>query len=195
MRGRLQVRQEVLAPNGFLHAGSIVEKIPGDQRNHNTTVVFNREGKEIAKYRKIHLFDVKLADGTELALKSDPVIREGQSPGGQSAAKVGGAYSHAVVDGDYAFLSGQLADDAHHRVRRGDIVQLEGVLRWRHPTLGVLPPTDFFDMLQLSNLSDDVTLYMLREVVDQPLPGTRPGWTCRWRSHRGALLQHADLVG
>jgi 2-iminobutanoate/2-iminopropanoate deaminase len=37
-------------------------------------------------------------------------------------AKVGGAYSHAVVDGDYAFLSGQLADDdAHRTVQRGDI--------------------------------------------------------------------------
>jgi deaminated glutathione amidase len=49
----------------FVHAGSIVEKIPGDQRNHNTTVVFNREGKEVAKYRKIHLFDVTTPDGTD----------------------------------------------------------------------------------------------------------------------------------
>jgi 2-iminobutanoate/2-iminopropanoate deaminase len=53
-----------------------------------------------------------------------------------SAAKVGGAYSHAVVDGEYAFLSGQLADDAHRSVRRGDIADetraamelLQGVL-------------------------------------------------------------------
>jgi len=37
------------------------------------------------------------------------------------AAKVGGAYSHAVIDGDYAFLSGQLAEDAHRVVQRGDI--------------------------------------------------------------------------
>lgn len=52
------------------------------------------------------------------------------------AAKVGGAYSHAVVDGDYAFLSGQLAADAHRTVRRGDIADetraamelLQGVL-------------------------------------------------------------------
>jgi 2-iminobutanoate/2-iminopropanoate deaminase len=52
------------------------------------------------------------------------------------AARVGGAYSHAVVDGDYAFLSGQLADDAHRAVRRGDIAEetraamelLQGVL-------------------------------------------------------------------
>ena len=52
------------------------------------------------------------------------------------AATVGGAYSHAVIDGDYAFLSGQLAADAHRAVRRGDVADetrvamelLQGVL-------------------------------------------------------------------
>ena len=52
-------------------------------------------------------------------------------------SKIGGAYSHAVIDGDYVFLSGQLADDAkHRRVAIGDIVDetraamelLQGVL-------------------------------------------------------------------
>jgi len=52
-------------------------------------------------------------------------------------SKVGGAYSHAVIDRDYVFLSGQLADDANHRpVAVGDIVDetraamelLQGVL-------------------------------------------------------------------
>jgi predicted amidohydrolase len=47
----------------FIHAGSIMEKIPGDDRIHNTSVVFNREGEEIARYRKIHLFDVTTPDG------------------------------------------------------------------------------------------------------------------------------------
>ena len=42
----------------FVHAGSIMEKIDGEDRYHNTSVVFNREGEEIARYRKIHLFDV-----------------------------------------------------------------------------------------------------------------------------------------
>ena len=35
-----------------------MERIEGEERIHNTTVVFNREGEEIARYRKIHLFDV-----------------------------------------------------------------------------------------------------------------------------------------
>ena len=47
----------------FLHAGSIMERVAGEDRIHNTTVVFNREGEEIARYRKIHLFDVTTPDG------------------------------------------------------------------------------------------------------------------------------------
>ena len=47
----------------FIHAGSIMERIDGDQRIHNTSVVFNRQGEEIARYRKIHLFDVTTPDG------------------------------------------------------------------------------------------------------------------------------------
>ena len=47
----------------FIHAGSIMERIEGDERIHNTTVVFNRQGEEIARYRKIHLFDVTTPNG------------------------------------------------------------------------------------------------------------------------------------
>ena len=47
----------------FIHAGSIMERIDGDERIHNTSVVFNRQGEEIARYRKIHLFDVTTPDG------------------------------------------------------------------------------------------------------------------------------------
>lgn len=44
-----------------LHGGSMIEK-DGDQL-YNTTVVFDPAGQEIAKYRKIHLFDVVTPDG------------------------------------------------------------------------------------------------------------------------------------
>ncbi len=47
----------------FIHAGSIMERIEGEARIHNTSVVFNRRGEEIARYRKIHLFDVTTPDG------------------------------------------------------------------------------------------------------------------------------------
>jgi nitrilase len=56
--------QELAAEHGiFLHAGSFMERIDGDDRIHNTSVVFNRRGEEIARYRKIHLFDVTTPEG------------------------------------------------------------------------------------------------------------------------------------
>ena len=38
--------------------------MPGENRAYNTTVVFNRDGKEVARYRKIHMFDITAPDGT-----------------------------------------------------------------------------------------------------------------------------------
>ncbi len=49
----------------FIHAGSILEKIPTEDRLHNTSVAFNREGKEVARYRKIHMFDITAPDGAK----------------------------------------------------------------------------------------------------------------------------------
>jgi predicted amidohydrolase len=47
----------------FIHAGSLLEKVPGEDRMHNTTIVFDRAGREIARYRKIHMFDITAPDG------------------------------------------------------------------------------------------------------------------------------------
>ena len=47
----------------FIHAGSILEKLHDDPRVGNTTVAFNRKGDEIARYRKIHMFDITGPDG------------------------------------------------------------------------------------------------------------------------------------
>ena len=51
--------------NVFIHGGSILEKLDGEERMGNTTVVFNRSGDEIARYRKIHMFDIVTPDGQE----------------------------------------------------------------------------------------------------------------------------------
>src|ERR1700744_346129 len=64
------IQHRILVP-----AGSIMEKIDGEDRYHNTTVVFNREGEEIARYRKIHLFDVITPDGT--AYKESATVKAG----------------------------------------------------------------------------------------------------------------------
>jgi deaminated glutathione amidase len=41
-------------------AGSVIERIPGSDRAYNTSVAIDREGRRVATYRKIHLFDVEV---------------------------------------------------------------------------------------------------------------------------------------
>ncbi len=48
-----------------IHAGSILERIPSEHRLANTTLVFDRRGDEVARYRKIHMFDITTPDGQE----------------------------------------------------------------------------------------------------------------------------------
>jgi deaminated glutathione amidase len=45
-----------------VHGGSIGEK--AGEKLFNTTVVFSPDGREIARYRKLHLFDITAPDGT-----------------------------------------------------------------------------------------------------------------------------------
>ena len=44
-----------------LHVGSMIERA-GDNL-HNTAVIFDRSGEEIARYRKIHMFDIETPSG------------------------------------------------------------------------------------------------------------------------------------
>jgi nitrilase len=45
-----------------VHGGSIIEA--GGEKLFNTTLLFDPEGREVARYRKIHLFDIVGPDGT-----------------------------------------------------------------------------------------------------------------------------------
>jgi nitrilase len=46
----------------FVHLGSLIE-LRGSER-FNTSVIYGPDGREVARYSKIHLFDVELPDGT-----------------------------------------------------------------------------------------------------------------------------------
>jgi deaminated glutathione amidase len=61
----------------FVHAGSINERVDGEDKVHNTTVVFDRDGAQIALYRKIHLFDVTTPDGVEY--KESKLVKPGDA--------------------------------------------------------------------------------------------------------------------
>ncbi|HEY6430842.1 MAG TPA: carbon-nitrogen hydrolase family protein, partial [Acetobacteraceae bacterium] len=56
------LREIARAHRIHVHGGSLAEKA-GDKL-FNTTVVFSPDGIEVARYRKIHLFDIVTPDGT-----------------------------------------------------------------------------------------------------------------------------------
>lgn len=87
----VRVADRVAIPAGSTVRGSVTE--------------VDRGGRMKGKARlAIRFHTIVLADGTQLALKTDPVVREGQSPGGESAAKVGGAAIGGAILG--AILGG-----------------------------------------------------------------------------------------
>lgn len=48
----------------YIHAGSITEEIPRERRSRNTSIMISPEGEVLAAYRKLHMFDITLSDGT-----------------------------------------------------------------------------------------------------------------------------------
>ena len=46
-----------------LHGGSIIER--DGEALYNTSLAFDRDGRELARYRKLHLFDITTPDGRE----------------------------------------------------------------------------------------------------------------------------------
>lgn len=51
----------------YIHSGSFGERIDGDIRYFNTSVIIDPRGEILATYRKLHTFDVTLPDGTQCA--------------------------------------------------------------------------------------------------------------------------------
>ena len=56
--------------NLYLCAGTMPE-LGEDDKIYNTAYVFDRDGKQIHKYRKMHMFDIYSSDGKPVFLESD----------------------------------------------------------------------------------------------------------------------------
>lgn len=79
--------------------------IPAGSTVRGSVTDVDRGGRMKGRARlAIRFHTIVLADGTQLALKTDPVVREGDAPGSKSAAKVGGAAIGGAILG--AILGG-----------------------------------------------------------------------------------------
>ena len=79
--------------------------IPAGSRVIGAVTLVERGGKIKERARLgIRFHTVVFADGTELPIKTDPVFREGESPSGESARKIGGAAAGGAILG--AILGG-----------------------------------------------------------------------------------------
>ncbi|MBI2381584.1 MAG: carbon-nitrogen hydrolase family protein [Gammaproteobacteria bacterium] len=58
----------------WLVAGTIPEQSPEPDRVYNACPVYDAAGREVARYRKIHLFDVSLRAGAEVYRESATVV-------------------------------------------------------------------------------------------------------------------------
>lgn len=87
----VRVENRVAIPAGSTVRGSVTEVDKGGRIKGRARLA-------------IRFHTIVLADGSELALKTDPVVREGASAGGESAAKVGGAAIGGAILG--AILGG-----------------------------------------------------------------------------------------
>lgn len=87
----VRVSDRIAIPAGAVVQGSVTE--------------VERGGKVKEKARlAIRFHTIVLADGTRVAMRSEPVVREGQSPAGESTAKIGGAAAGGAILG--AILGG-----------------------------------------------------------------------------------------
>ena len=92
-----------------LLAGSIAERVADEEKVFNSSLLFSPEGKQLAKYRKIHLFDINLPGhvvfqesrfmqyGQRLVVTDTPLGRLGQAHGRQQRGPALGAL--ALADG------------------------------------------------------------------------------------------------
>ena len=82
--------------------------IPAGSKARGEVTLVERGGKVRDKARLgIRFTSVVLADGTRVPIETDTIFREGEGPGGESAAKIGGgAIGGAIIGGIFGGAKG-----------------------------------------------------------------------------------------
>lgn len=77
----------------------------------------------------------------------------------------------------------------------GRIVRFEALLRWRHPSLGLLQTGDLVDMMELSNLNNDLVRHCLDLAIEQCLAWNATGHVVPISINvGGGTIHDAELV-
>jgi type IV secretory pathway VirB10-like protein len=84
--------------------------IPSGARAYGEVTLVERGGKMRDRARLgVRFTSIVLADGTRVPIETDTIVREGDSPGGESAAKIGGgAIGGAIIGGILGGAKGAL---------------------------------------------------------------------------------------
>jgi type IV secretory pathway VirB10-like protein len=89
-RARLEDRVEARVSRDVMAAGRVA--IPVGARVMGSVIEIDKGGKVKSPARiGIRFHTLVLADGSEVALRTNPIYRDGESPAGNSAKKIGGA--------------------------------------------------------------------------------------------------------
>jgi len=103
-RARVEDRVDARVTRDVLAAGRVA--IPAGSRVLGSVTLVERGGKVKERARLgVRFHTLVLGDGSEVALQTEPVIREGESPAGDSTKKIGGAAVGGAILG--AILGGK----------------------------------------------------------------------------------------
>jgi type IV secretory pathway VirB10-like protein len=102
-RARIEDRVEARVTRDVMANGHVA--IPAGSRVLGSVTLVDKGGKMKERARLgIRFHTVVLADGTDVALNTEPIYRDGESPAGDSAKKIGGAAIGGAILG--AILGG-----------------------------------------------------------------------------------------
>lgn len=109
--------------------------------------------------------EVRIAEDAESALSAARVAYKGQSAGNESSdatdARALARELDRAIGNDELLLMYQ----PKIHVRRQEISSAEGLMRWRHPTRGLILPGDFIPLAEESHLIGRMTLWAIRQAI------------------------------